>query len=278
MNTASFGDRRPVRVSILVLVALALSQQAAGQGAPHTPDQPAPRTDANSQLAHEQLVAKARQGGIDVYFLGDSITRRWGCSDPQYAELLANWRANFHGWNAGNFGWGADATQNILWRVENGELDGVHPNVIVILAGTNNVNPQAGRTDAAAKAQAASIARGIDAIVVACRRKAPDATIILTAMFPRSDNRAAMPIINAVNEQIAKLADGQQVRFLSVNDRFVDESGSLRRDMFPDGLHPSVAGYQVWADGLKPLLTELLGPPAAEDHAPPPTGDPSIRH
>ncbi|MGA2443327.1 MAG: GDSL family lipase, partial [Tepidisphaeraceae bacterium] len=84
---------------------------------------PVPRPDANSMLAHQQLVAKARAGGIDLYFLGDSITRRWGCTDPQWSAMLANWRQNFYGWNAANFGWGADRLQNILWRVQNGELD-----------------------------------------------------------------------------------------------------------------------------------------------------------
>src|SRR5262249_57573086 len=100
-------------------------------------DRPAPRTDENSMAAHAQLVAKARAARIDVYFEGDSIVRRWGALD--YPELLANWRANFFGWNAGNFGWGADRTQNILWRLEHGELDGVSPKVVVLLAGTNNV-------------------------------------------------------------------------------------------------------------------------------------------
>ena len=95
---------------------------------------------ANSLVAHAQLLAKAKQGGIDIYFEGDSITRRWGATD--YPELLANWKQNFFGWNAADFGWGADRTQNILWRLENGELDGVNPKVIVLLAGTNNVgNP-----------------------------------------------------------------------------------------------------------------------------------------
>ena len=109
-------------------------------------DRAAPRTDQNSMIAHAQLLEKARAGGIDVYFVGDSITRRWGATD--YPEFLANWRQNFFGWNAGNFGWGADRTQNILWRLENGELDGVNPKVIVILAGTNNVGRAAGGADA----------------------------------------------------------------------------------------------------------------------------------
>ena len=100
-------------------------------------DQPVARTDANSLLAHEQLLEKAKKGGIDIYFEGDSITRRWGATD--YPEMLANWKQNFFGWNAADFGWGADTTQNILWRLSNGELDGVNPKVIVLLAGTNNV-------------------------------------------------------------------------------------------------------------------------------------------
>src|SRR3569833_1321847 len=93
-------------------------------------DQPAPRTDKTSQIAHEQLVAKAKRGGVDIYFEGDSITRRWGTSDYQWRANLENWKSNFFGWNAGDFGWGADLKLNILWRLENGDLDGVYPNSI----------------------------------------------------------------------------------------------------------------------------------------------------
>jgi len=96
------------------------------QGSRAPTEIPTPRTDSNSTLAHAQLVEKARKGGIDLYFVGDSIVRRWGTSDPQYAELLSNWKANFFGWNAGNFGWGADKIENILWRLRNGELDGIN--------------------------------------------------------------------------------------------------------------------------------------------------------
>src|SRR4029453_8878988 len=102
---------------------------------------------------HEQLVAKAKQGGIDLYFVGDSITRRWGTSDPQYKEFLANWRRNFFGWNAGNFGWGGDRVQNILWRLQNGELEGVRPKAIVLMAGTNNVGNALGADAADAKVE-----------------------------------------------------------------------------------------------------------------------------
>jgi hypothetical protein len=129
-------------------------------------NRPAPRRDQNSARAHAQLLEKARRGGIDVYFVGDSIARRWGATD--YPDLLANWRENFFGWNAADFGWGADRTQNILWRLENGELDNVNPRVIVILAGTNNVGAQPGGPE-----KVDDITRGLTAIVNACRQKAP---------------------------------------------------------------------------------------------------------
>jgi len=231
-------------------------------------DRPAARSDRNSRLAHEQLVAKAKQGGIDVYFVGDSITRRWGAID--YPELLVHWRASFLGWNAADFGWGADGTQNILWRLEHGELDAVNPRVIVVLAGTNNVGTMPG-----GDAKIADVSRGVQAIIETCRRKAPSATVILTAIFPRNDEMAVLPEIHAINANLAHLADGRSVRFLDVNGALADKDGRLFPGIMGDGLHPTIEGYEIWAAGLKPLLTALLGPPAKTDHAPPPTGDPS---
>jgi lysophospholipase L1-like esterase len=235
-------------------------------------DKAAPRRDANSQLAHKQLLEKAAKGGIDIYFEGDSITRRWGASDAMYKENLANWTTNFFGWNAADFGWGADRVENILWRLENGELDGVNPKIIVLLAGINNVGAMPGDD-----AKVADITRGLKAVVDICQQKAPNATIILTAIFPRNDNMAVIPTINKINDNLAQIADGKKIRYLNVNDRLADKDGKLFDGMMNsrDKLHPTVKGYQVWADGLKPIFTELLGPPAATDHAPPPTGDPS---
>jgi lysophospholipase L1-like esterase len=254
----------------LLLISLLLS--ASTNFAVAAADQPTPRTDANSQLAHEELLAKAKRGGIDLYFVGDSIARRWGTSDTQYAAMLANWNENFFGWNAGDFGWGADKIEHMLWRLEHGELEGVNPKVIVILGGTNNVG-----TTPADDTKIADITAGMKALLALCRAKAPAATIILTAIFPRNDNPAVMPTIRRLNENFARFADGKTVRFLDVNDRLADKDGTLFPGMMGDKLHPTVKGYQVWADGLKPILTELLGPPAKTDRAPPPSGDPSAR-
>jgi len=230
-------------------------------------DQPVMRSDRNSHLAHAQLLEKARHGGTDLYFIGDSIARRWGGTD--YPEFLAHWRKTFHGWNAGNFAWGADSTQHMLWRLDNGELDGVDPKVFVILAGTNNL----GR--GADDAKVADVTRGIAAIVERCRARAPGATVILMGILPRNDVPDIMTAIDRINANIARLADGETVHFLNINNRLADANGTLFEGVTVDKLHLSMKGYEIWADALKPLLTGLLGPPAETDTAPPPTGDPS---
>lgn len=232
---------------------------------------PVARTDANSRTAYEQLLEKTKKGKIDVYFAGDSITRRWGATD--YPDFLANWKANFHGWNAAHFGWGGDTVQNILWRLTNGELDRVNPKVIVVMAGTNNIG---GRLPADGEdARAGEIVGGLKAILVVCRGKAPDAVVILMSVTPRNDNPRAKSVIDKVNAELERLADGKKVRYLNINDKLADTDGKLLDGMSPDRLHLSAKGYQVWADALKPVLTELPGPPAKDDLAPPPTGDPS---
>jgi GH35 family endo-1,4-beta-xylanase/lysophospholipase L1-like esterase len=259
-------QHRPLSLRSLFIVAAMVSLLFAQSPTPAY--QTLPRSDPNSQLAHEQLIEKARHGKIDVYFVGDSITRRWGATD--YPDFLANWKLNFFGWNAANFGWGGDTIQNILWRLENGELDNVNPKIIVILAGTNNVGREPGDD-----AKVADITKGIKALVDLCRKKAPHATIVLTAIFPRNDSIAVIPTINRVNDNIARFADGKRVRFLNINDKLADKDGALFEGVTVDKLHLSLKGYQIWADELKPIFTEILGPPATTDQAPPPTGDPS---
>ncbi len=241
---------------------------------PIAADVATPRTDVNSLIAHAQLVEKAKQGRIDIYFEGDSITRRWDATDrPQF---LANWNRNFFGWNAADFGWGADRIQNILWRVNNGELDKVNPKIVVLLAGTNNIGNviRPGAEDA----MVADITQGMRALIAAIRNKAPGAAVIVTGIFPRNDNMAALPVIGRVNANLAKLANEPKVRYLDINAKLADAQGRLFDGMMmADKLHPAEKGYQVWADALNPIFRETLGPPAAEDHAPPPTGDPSAR-
>jgi lysophospholipase L1-like esterase len=249
---------RGARVILTCVPSFALAATPAVQGVP--------RLDENAVSAHRLLVEKAHQGRIDLYFLGDSITRRWGATD--YPEFLANWNQNFHGWNAAVFGVGGDTTQNMLWRIENGELDGVNPKVIVVLAGTNDV----GRTPHPDVAE--EVPKRIKAIIELCQAKAPGTTIILTAIFPRNDTTEANPVIRQINAKIATFTDAKKVRFLNINDQLADQNGQLRDGMTMDKLHLSAKGYQIWADALKPMLLEMLGPPHPTGSAPTATSAP----
>jgi lysophospholipase L1-like esterase len=150
----------------------------------------------------------------------------------------------------------------------------VKPKVVVILAGTNNVGDVSPLDDAEARAR--EVARGVAAIVGEVRRRAPQATVIVTGITPRNDNIDVMPIINAANREIARLANGKTVRYVNINEKLADPGNVLYPGMTYDGLHLTPKAYQHWADALKPVFTEVLGPPAATDSAPPPTGDPSV--
>jgi lysophospholipase L1-like esterase len=254
---------------------LALSSMAAAAGAPPlSADTPQERSDANSRQAHEDLLAKRGKGRIDLYFIGDSITRRWGAAEPKYSALLAHWQKSFHGWNAADFGWGADTTGNMLWRLDHGELTGVDPRVIVIMAGTNNLAPTT--NPEARQAQAVDVSRGIEAILRRCQQLAPRARIVLMGITPRNDDMAHMPVIRRINARLSSLADGSRVKFIDLDGQLADAQGLLRPGMTDaDQLHLALPAYEIWAQALRPVLLEWLGPPASEDRAPPPTGDPS---
>jgi lysophospholipase L1-like esterase len=244
---------------------------ARGRRAPGRGNRAAPQANPLFELAHRDLLSKARAGGIDLYFLGDSITRRWHAND--YPAFQENWKRNFWGWNAANFGWGGDRTENVLWRLANGELDGVHPKAIVLMVGTNNVGDSPRADD---DVLVEDVTNGIAAILKTLQEKAPEAKIVLLGITPRNagGSAPAMPIINRINSRLAQLADGQTIKYLNINDKLADSNGRLHNGVTEDGLHLSTAGYQIWADALKPILNEWLGPRAKVDTAPPPTGIP----
>lgn len=257
---------------LAALLALVAMFAAPGREASARADVAEPQAAEAFARVHQALLRKKTQGQIDAYFLGDSITRRWHASEPRYRELQAHWNQSFRGWNAANFGWGGDTTQNILWRLEHGELDGVHPKVIVLMAGTNNVGSITPSGNDSERIE--DITSGIRAILDQCRKRAPRATILLMGITPRNDNMAYMPIIDGVNARLAKLANGRDVRFINLNSQLADANGKLRDGMTdPDKLHLAIPAYQVWADALKPEFTQLLGPPLSVDRAPPPTPD-----
>jgi lysophospholipase L1-like esterase len=195
---------------------------------------------------HEKFLKEAKEGNIDLLFLGDSITANW----TKAPEI---WAKNYAPLHAVNFGIGGDRTQHVLWRITNGELDGIHPKVCVLMIGTNNSNSDS----------AESIADAITKIVSIVREKT-GAKVLLLAVFPRDhtgathDTPVEMETIHAINERIAKLDDGKNVRYLDISQKFMGPDGKLDHSLFSDGLHPNVKGYQIWTDSMHDLLTEMM--------------------
>jgi len=212
---------------------------------------PGPR-DTNWVKRHEGFVAIAKQGGVDVLFLGDSITDFWRNRGK------AVWERNYGAMHAANFGISGDRTQHVLWRMANGELDGIAPRVVVLMIGTNNTGFEADKVTP--RNTPAEAAEGVKAIVRGLRAKFPATKILLLAVFPRGekpDNPQRLQVA-AINAIIAKLDDGRAVRYLDIGPKFLAPDGALPKDVMPDFLHPNEKGYDIWAAAIKGPLAELL--------------------
>jgi beta-glucosidase len=223
------------------LIATGFSSIACAQG-PATVV-PAPREGRWMDL-HRRFVERAQQGQVDLLFLGDSITQGWNDNEV--------WKRQYGPRRAANFGIGGDRTQHVLWRIQNGELEGIEPKVVVLMIGTNN----------ASSATAEEIAQGITAIVRELRQRLPKARILLLGVFTRGQKPdATREKLRAVNAQIAGLDDGSHVKFLDIGKAFVNEDGTISREIMPDYLHLSRRGYRIWADAMEPTLWSMLDEP-----------------
>lgn len=253
----------------LVVLGSLTAQTAPAPAAPAAPaaqTAPAAPVDASSATPkannarffelHEKFLARAKAGPIGVLFLGDSITEGWG-------KAPHIWEHYYGKWEPANFGIGGDQTQHVIWRIENGELNGIHPKVVVLMLGTNNTNGHTAEQIAAADRK----------IVKMIRERLPETKVLVLAVFPRgprknkegvvtpegiADAARRMEIIRAVNADLAKLDDGKDVRFLDINAQFLGNDGTIPNILMPDQLHPNAAGYQLWADAMQPLLTEMM--------------------
>jgi beta-glucosidase len=215
------------------------------------------RDGANWMKRHEEFVAEAKQGGVDLLFVGDSITDFWRNRGK------AVWDQHYGSLHAANIGIAADRTQHVLWRLDHGEIDGLKPKAVVLMIGTNNTGfERDGLTPRNTPAQAAE---GVKAVVNDLRQRLPGAQILLLAVFPRAHlpNDPARLQVAAINQVIASLDDGRHVHYLDIGARFLTPDGTLEKEIMPDFLHPSAKGYEIWAQAIQPELTQLLGAPAS---------------
>ena len=221
------------------------------------------RVDQGWSARHTANLARAQQGDVDLYLLGDSITDNWGSGN--FRDSYARY---FSGWKTADFGIGGDRTEHVLWRISHGELDGnLHPKVIMLQIGTNNL-PRTQYNYAADTPE--QTAAGVKAILDVIQQKQPQAKVLLVAVFPRDNpGDAAFGVpekVKALNPLIAKLPDGTRVKFLDIHDQFLDANGKLKPGvMQPDNLHPTAAGYDIWGTAITPILTEWLGAPKPQN-------------
>lgn len=198
---------------------------------------------------HERFLREARTEQIDLLFLGDSITDFWRGKAPRFGINI--WNKYYAPLHAADFGISGDRTQHVIWRIDNGELDGLHPKVIVLMIGTNNSRDNSPE----------EIAEGIKVILDKIQVKCPDSKILLLGVFPRNTHKDIPKQIEApekINSIISKFADGKKIIYLNINDKFLGPDGKVPADIMPDFLHPNEHGYQIWADAMNPTLFEMM--------------------
>ncbi len=211
--------------------------------APHDAVKPVPR-DSGWMKRHEAMNTRVAQGNVDLVFIGDSITQGWEGAGKEA------WNEFYGERNAVNLGIGGDRTQHVIWRLDNGNLEGITPKLAVIMIGTNNSNSN----------KPHEIAEGIEVILERLKSKTPETQVLLLGIFPRGATPdVPQRVVNReTNELITKFADGQRVHYLDVGDKFLEEDGTLSKEIMPDLLHLNQKSYRIWAESIEPKVAELL--------------------
>jgi lysophospholipase L1-like esterase len=249
-------------LALLLLPALLIAQNPApapggtpapggpprGRGGPALPaNQPAPRDDNR----HKGFLEIAQRGNIDLLFVGDSITDWFANPRGQnQAPGLEVWNANFGQFRPANFGIAGDTTQGVLWRMQNGELEGFKAKLIVLMLGTNNIN----------RNPVDEIVDGDRLIIEEFKKRQPQAKVLLLGIFPRNADPAnpLRATIKDINSKLAKLADNNKVSYMDIGDKFLTADGTLTTEIMADGLHPTAKGYQIWADAINDKVRTLM--------------------
>jgi lysophospholipase L1-like esterase len=211
---------------------------------PRTPESAVTPVNRNPKR-HAQFLYRITEGEVGLLFVGDSITDGW----PRGGEW--SW-LKFAPYHPADFGVSGERTEDVLWRLENGELEGIDPKAVVLMIGTNNIGQISDE-------KPEWVAAGIQKIVETLHAKLPKTKVLLLGVFPRgtkdSPQRAR---VSSINPLIAKLDDGAKTRYLDIGHVFLDEKGEIPADIMPDKLHPNAKGYDLWYDAIRSLLEEML--------------------
>lgn len=229
---------------LTVLAPLAATTCHAESKPAHDAVKPVPR-QGGWMKRHESFNARVAKGNVDLVFIGDSITQGWeGRGKGVWAKFYGKR-------NAVNLGIGGDRTQHVIWRLDNGNVKEISPKAAVVMIGTNN---SGGNTSE-------QIADGVKVIVEQLRSKLPKTKVLLLAVFPRGPNKddKRRKVNEGANAIYSKLDDGKHVHYLDIGPKFLEEDGTLTKEIMPDLLHLSEKGYGIWADSIEEKLSALLG-------------------
>lgn len=266
LSDSSYTSNREInpvdgKLKLPGILKMFLESNAERQASVPNPAAVAVAGDNSKRHAHKlATVAKER---FDLILIGNSITNNF--ENPRYQPV---WKQFFAPRNALNLGYSGYRTENILWNIQNGELDGQSPKVIVLEIGTNNVDEKNYPT----RHTAGQLAGGIEAIVKLLREKLSDTKIIILRSFPGcyggpnpTSHRA---ILDRASELVSKLSDGKHIFYCDVNHIFLNLDGTLNHELMPDWLHPGPAGAKAWAQAMEPLLSELMGDKSLDSEIP----------
>lgn len=218
---------------------------------------PVPR-DGGWVKRHESFNEISKKGEAQLVFLGDSITQGWeGNGKEAWAKTWAPLKA-------ANFGIGGDRTEHVLWRLQNGNFDGLKPKLVVLMIGTNNTGhqgrPAAEHNNVVYTSTAEQTAAGVKAILDLLGKKLPETKVLLLAIFPRgaTPEDAKRKQNAATNQLIAGYADGKRVHFMDIGNGFLQPDGTLSKEIMPDLLHLNAKGYELWTNAIETKVKELM--------------------
>lgn len=199
------------------------------------------------QPRHAQKLADKDAQDIELIFIGDSITHGWEEAGGKVWDGFYGQRKAF------NLGFAGDRTENVLWRLENGAVDGLSPKLVVMMIGTNNTGHR--------KDSAADTVMGIEAILQSLETRLPETHILLLGVFPRGPTAAHEHRIrnNQINEILEAMPKSALVSYKDIGREFLSPNGDISEKIMPDFLHLSPAGYRLWAAAIEPDVARLLG-------------------
>lgn len=202
--------------------------------------QPVMRTDEHHEHKHESILRMNKEKQMDVVFLGDSLTRRW--EDNPHV-----WDEYFGSCNAANFGVGGDCIEHVLWRITNGEIDGISPRLFLVLIGTNNL----------CKDSEEDIVDGIIEIVRIIRSRCSQSKVVVFGLLPREQDengRECNTRLARINRQLEERAEGNDYDYAYFGDVLLTQSGLVDSEIMPDGLHLNESGYRVVAPLIRATI------------------------